>query len=194
MSGTSTSSSTNISANSQYSSAPTATYPTNSLAAYSLDSKENVRHAMTAAIYSPIYGAYPTSNISNTAMVSNPITAPFHGIYLSNGTTDDHSIVSHAIKAPAWPSSHSVTDLLSGNINSNFRPTTSTPSQSSSGSPSSSTSSQFTQANLSANSSEMLAAVATAQNHYMQNYYMQAMIAGTNTNTLPSIVAPHTLT
>lgn len=161
--------------------------------AYSLDGKESVRTALTA-VYNPIYGAYPTSNISTPVVPSAISGSHFHGIYLSNGSsagpTDDlmSPATAAALKAagaPSWPSSHSVTDLLSVGSVATSAVSASVASQPSpvetpassavagggggNGGPG-----QFTP--IGSDPNGMLTAVAAAQtNHYMQNYYMQLM-------------------
>ncbi len=161
--------------------------------AYSLDGKESVRTALTA-VYNPIYGAYPTSNISTPVVPSAISGSHFHGIYLSNGSsagpTDDlmSPATAAALKAagaPSWPSSHSVTDLLSVGSVATSAVSASVVSQPSpvetpassavagggggNGGPG-----QFTP--IGSDPNGMLTAVAAAQtNHYMQNYYMQLM-------------------
>lgn len=146
-------------------------------ASYPLDSKENVRQALTAVAYNPIYGAYPTSNISNS-VVPTAISSSFHGIYLSNSTStnDDLSLSTGGLKAPSWPSPHSVTDLLSVGNNalsatSQLSPVTSSPS-------SATPTAQFAPT-IGTDPNGMLTAVAQT-NHYMQNYYMQLMHSHTH--------------
>ena len=171
------------------------TYQNSTISNYPLDSKENVRHAVTAAIYSPIYGPYacPSSNISNPAMMSNQIPTTFHG-KASSLTVDFLISPPEAIKTSGWPSSHSVTDLLSSNMNNNFRPS-STPVQTTS-TISSPNGGQLTQPNLNpTDPSGMAAAVAAAQSQYsFHNYYMQTLMTHAQSSTghsMPSIVSPH---
>jgi hypothetical protein len=61
------------------------------LSSYSIDSKDNVRHAVTAALYNPLYATYPCSGGASNVPVphhnsSVPSSAPtvsttnFHGM------------------------------------------------------------------------------------------------------------------
>lgn len=150
---------------------------TNFSASYQLEAKENVRQALTA-VYNPIYGAYPTSNIPNS-IVPTAISSSFHGIYLSNGTSvnDDLNSSTGGHKAPSWPSPHSVTDLLSvGNSALSAVSGSSQPSPVTSSPSNATATGQFTPS-IGSDSNGMLSAVAAVQqtSHYMQNYYMQLM-------------------
>ncbi|KAI2795842.1 DNA binding, partial [Blomia tropicalis] len=160
----------NISTVSSYTTNP-GTYPSASMGNYTLDSKESVRHAMTA-IYNPIYPYCPTTN-STVVPNTNPTF--------------------HAFKTPTWPSSHSMSDILSNNVNGTS--TSSIPAPTNGGP-------QFQQTPLNPTDpthSPLAAAMAAAQSHYMQNLpyvqnYVHTMMhhQAQSSASIPSIVAPHT--
>lgn len=156
---------------------------------YQLDSKENVRQALTA-VYNPIYGAYPTSNISNP-VVPSAISGSFHGIYLnSTPTNEELNASSGGQKGPSWPSPHSVTDLLSvGNSVLNGVPSSSQPSPVTS-SPNSATPSAHFPPAIGSDPNGMLTVAQT--NHYVQNYYMQLMHSHAHSAPPISSIVPMT--
>lgn len=192
-------------------------YSNNSIP-YSLE-MDNMRHAVGASIYPPLY-PYACAPTTITSTGTSSIPSNLHGNqlmanndqhchhphhYHQPSTNLIHSSISAAIKPSGWPSSHSVTDLLSSSNGSTFRSSSSpvsSPIALTSSTNTTTANTVFPQSSLSndlngiCNTSPMAAAMAAAQNHYMHNYYMQAMIhnQAQSSATMPSIVTQHGFT
>ncbi len=109
-----------------------------------------------------------------------------------------------AMRVSCWPSSHTVTDLLTGLPSAvAFRgPSTTAPSPGVGCAGPGHQLGQTGTIHASSDPNGMAAAVAHVQNHYMQNYYMQAMMHHHQTHqavtsgsaAMSPIMSPHSLT
>lgn len=165
---------------------------------YSIDSKDNVRHAIASQLYSPIYAAATYSCHSNGSSSAGLHSISHHHHSSSqqipsSGSSFHHGMSSKSMspvnpRTTCWLSPHSVQDLLNGHSTAAvhasmaFRTPTSIPSGGASvpvpspGVACANTGHQLGQpGGIHAHPNADAAAAAAVQSHYshMQNYYMQ---------------------